>query len=76
MDCPKCGSKVENKASLFWLGFLGRAAFPKYVCGQCGRLYVKDFNQEIQNKIIVQRVICGVLFLALLILLVVLSAST
>jgi len=75
MNCPKCNSKAENKASFFWLGFLGRAAFPKYVCPTCGKLEIKDFSEDIRKKITLQRVICGILFFAVLILIIVFSFS-
>jgi transposase-like protein len=69
MECPKCESNVENKASGFWLGFLGKAAFPKYVCPSCGKLDFSDFNEDTRKEISIQRIICRVLFFALLILL-------
>lgn len=69
MECPKCESDVENKASYLWLGFLGKAVFPKYVCPSCGKLDFSDFNEDDRKKITIQRVICGVLFFAFLILL-------
>ncbi|MBN1906071.1 MAG: hypothetical protein JW927_13345 [Deltaproteobacteria bacterium] len=52
MECPKCESDVENKASGFWLGFLGKAAFPKYVCPKCGKLDFSDFNEDTRKKIL------------------------
>jgi hypothetical protein len=69
MECPKCESDVENKASSFWLGFLGKAAFPKYVCPKCGKLDFSDFHEDTRKKISIQRAIYKILFFALLILL-------
>jgi uncharacterized BrkB/YihY/UPF0761 family membrane protein len=66
MECPKCESNVENKASGFWLGFLGKAAFrsmfvPVWQTG------FSDFNEDTRKEISIQRIICRVLFFALLI---------
>lgn len=61
MNCPKCNSIVENKASFFWLGLLGRIAFPKYVCPTCGKVEFKYFSKDVRRQIIAQRALCGVL---------------
>jgi transposase-like protein len=73
MKCPKCESDVENKASGFWLGFIGKAAFPKYVCPNCGKLDFSDFNEDTRKEIFIQRVICRILYFALLILIFIVS---
>ena len=67
MDCPKCSAKVANQANLFWLGFIGRVAFPKYICPTCGKLTLQDFPAEQRTGMIVKRVLFGVLFFALLV---------
>ena len=46
MECPKCKGKVENKANVALLGLLGRVAFPKYKCPDCGSLKLDDFPKN------------------------------
>ena len=68
MQCPRCSAAVQNKASHFWLGAIGKAAFPKYVCTKCGSLSIQDFDETEQKKIRVKRAVFGVVFFALLII--------
>ena len=76
MECPKCKGKVENKANVLLLGLIGRVAFPKYECPDCGSLKLNDFPEEERKKIIIRRTIFAVIFIGLIILVIVLSVSS
>ncbi len=71
MNCPRCNSKVENQASFFWFGFIGEIVFPKYVCPYCGKLELKDFQEDVRRKMIIKRVFFGVIFFILIIIVII-----
>jgi len=74
-NCPKCNAKLENKASYFWLGPIGRFAFPAFVCPTHGEISISDFPDDIRQSINKQRLIFGIIFFALIVLVIYLGFS-